>query len=247
MLTELEKLEVKLMGLGLVSYETDEEGKYSAFLCADEDLPKYSKYKIYANEAEESLQGKGETEVEAIMDLANTVERIVSDNKNISLASYSKDSNNDNILDYYVIYYVYYSEYEQTYKKVGIRKVSRDGTEKDPDNQFNLYWTVSELIQDNLVYVYSIKKEELCTEYFSQVKIEHEHCHSFEEVLEAVIKEPYAIWFSEEDKDCYSNQELRIIEELQKYMKLTFSKQELKECKNIEKILEQRVEELING
>lgn len=82
----------------------------------------------------------------------------------------------------------------------------------------DIYWEVSEFIRDNLVYTYHINHAKLISCTFP-TELEHSHEHSFEEVLKIYLLEPEAIYLTDEDMKCYSGQELRILEKLQKSVK----------------------------
>lgn len=118
-----------------------------------------------------------------------------------------------------------------------------DGLEEDD----SFYWLVSELIRDNLVITYHLNTEELCTDYFNIETVNDLvngwHEHDFESLLVTVAKEPYAVYFTKEDESSLSEQELRMVKKLQEYMKANYTKEQLKNCKNIVKELAEKWEE----
>lgn len=108
----------------------------------------------------------------------------------------------------------------------------------------DIYWEVSEFIRDNLVYTYHIQHDKLISATFP-TELEHSHEHSFEEVLKIYLLESEAVYLTDEDMKCYSEQELRILEKLQKSVKEIYKfYSDIKRLKDADRRLEAIIDKM---
>lgn len=87
----------------------------------------------------------------------------------------------------------------------------------------DIYWEMSEFIRDNLFYTYHVYKDKLISDDLSD-DTDYSHEHTFEAILIAYVLEPEAIYLTDEDKKWYSEQELRILDKLQKSLTEVYKK-----------------------
>lgn len=183
-------------------------------------------WKFTNNHNEESVGGVygfGKTKLEALAELCRRFEYALEKGYNFV---YVLETRNGVFKK--CEFHVYYDYYENAFKKVLVRKSKYCNNiwKEMPVEKQDLYWCLSELVRDNFVYPFNRTEENAAKKMeIKEIKL---HEHSYIEVIECLISDPYAYGLDDEDVyNYYSNQEAAFFYKVKHYLQSIVTKEEV--------------------